>query len=349
MKLVDLDRYYYDLPEALIRKVPLEPRDSARLFVYDTKTDTVTFDIFRNIAKYLPVHSLMVLNDTKVWPARLWLKKATGGKIEVLVLVNEWDGEGFIPALVDRRVKIGDELAFLDGSKLIAEDQQEQKFFFRLESGKSLRDLLQEFGTTPIPHYLEGREKGDEFLLRKRYQTVFAAAGASVAAPTASLHFTEAVFAGVKEKNIETAKVTLNVGLGTFAPLREENFQTGKLHGEWVMVSEETVKVLKRAKANKYPIIAVGTTTARTLETLAKQDEFKALTLEANLFIYPPYEFCMTDILITNFHLPKTSLMLLVDAFLQHKGAKRGVVDLYQEAIQDGFSFYSFGDSMLIL
>jgi S-adenosylmethionine:tRNA ribosyltransferase-isomerase len=349
MHFTDLDRYNYSLPQEFIRKIPLEPRDSTRLFVYDTKTDVVTFDTFRNIAKYLPAHSLMVLNDTKVWPARLWLKKATGGKIEVLVLVNEWDGKGSIPALVDRKVSIGDELTFLDGSKFITEDQQEQKFFFRLESKQSLQALLQEFGTTPIPHYLEGEEKGDESLLRQRYQTVFAAAGASVAAPTASLHFTEAVFAGLREKNIETAKVTLNVGLGTFAPLREENFQTGKLHGEWVVVSDETIKALEKAKANKHAIIAVGTTTTRTLETLAKHDKSRALSLQANLFIYPPYEFCMTDILITNFHLPRTSLMLLVDAFLQYKGAKRGVVNLYEEAIREGFSFYSFGDSMLIL
>ncbi len=349
MRFTDLDRYNYSLPQELIQKVPLEPRDSVRLFVYDTATDTITFDTFRNLAQHLPSNSLMMLNDTQVWPARLWLKKATGGKIEVLVLVNEWNGNGLIPALVDRKVGLKDALFFPDGSKLIAEEQQAQKFFFRLESQNTLQDLLQEFGTTPIPHYLEGEEESDESMLRKRYQTVFASAGASVAAPTASLHFTDAVFERLRQKGIETAKVTLNVGLGTFAPLREENFQTGKLHGEWIMVSEETAKALKKAKANKYPIIAVGTTTTRTLETLAKQDKSQVLSLEANLFIYPPYEFRMTDILITNFHLPKTSLMLLVDAFLKHKGAKRGVMDLYEEAIRRGFSFYSFGDSMLLL
>lgn len=348
MRLTDLNRYDYELPERLIRKTPLEPRDSARLFVYDTETDTITFDTFRNLAQYLPEHSLMVLNDTRVWPARLWLRKPTGGKIEVLVLVNEWDGKGFIPALVDRKVTIGDKLAFPDGSKLIAEEQQEQKFFFRLESKRSLQELLQEFGTTPIPHYLEGEENGEESKLRERYQTVFATSGASVAAPTASLHFTDHVFESLKQRNIETTKVTLNVGLGTFASLQEENFVTGKLHGEWVTVSHETAKVLGKAQAEKQPIISVGTTTTRTLETLAKQDEFKALTTEANLFIYPPYQFQMVDVLITNFHLPKTSLMLLVDAFLQHKGAKRGVGELYQEAIKNDFSFYSFGDSMLI-
>ena len=315
MQLNDLERYHYDLPENLIRKVPLEPRDSARLFVYDTATDTITFDTFRNLAQYLPSDSLMMLNDTRVWPARLWLKKATGGKIEVLVLVNEWNGNGLIPALVDRKVGLKDALFFPDGSKLIAEEQQAQKFFFHLESQKTLQDLLQEFGTTPIPHYLEG-EDGDESMLRKRYQTVFASAGASVAAPTASLHFTDAVFERLRQKGIETARVTLNVGLGTFALLCEENFQTGKLHGEWIMVSEETIKALKRAKATKQPIITVGTTTTRALETLAKQDKFESLSLEANLFIYPPYEFRMTDILITYFHLPKTSLLILVDDVL---------------------------------
>ncbi len=349
MQLSDLDRYDYELPEKLVRKTPLEPRDSARLFVYDTKTDTVRFDTFRNIAKYLPENALMVLNDTRVWPARLWLKKPTGGKIEVLMLVNEWDGEGPIPALVDRKVIIGDRLSFPDDSKLVAVEQQEQKFFFRRESERPLQELLQEFGTTPIPHYLEGEENGEESKLRERYQTVFASSGASVAAPTASLHFTDHVFESLKQRNIETTKVTLNVGLGTFAPLREENFQTGKLHGEWVTASEETVKELKEAKIDKWPIISVGTTTTRTLETLARQGELKALTTEANLFIYPPYQFQMVDILITNFHLPKTSLMLLVDAFLLHKGAKRGVMELYQEAIKNDFAFYSFGDSMVIL
>jgi len=349
MQLNNLERYDYKLPEELIRKVPLEPRDSARLFVYDTKTDTSIFDTFRNIAKYLPEHSLMVLNDTRVWPARLWLKKATGGKIEVLVLVNEWDGKGLIPALVDRKVGLEDALFFPDGSKLIAKEQQAQRFLFRLESQNILQDLLQEFGTTPIPHYLEGEEESDESMLRKRYQTVFASAGASVAAPTASLHFTDAVFESLRQKGIETARVTLNVGLGTFAPLREENFETGKLHGEWVTVSGEAAEVLKKAKAAKQSIISVGTTTTRTLETLAKQGEIKVLTTEANLFVYPPYQFQMVDILITNFHLPKTSLMLLVEAFLQSKGAKRGVMDLYEEAIREGFSFYSFGDSMLLL
>lgn len=349
MKFTDLVTYDYFLPPDLIRREPLEPRDSARLFVYDTKTDTIVFDTFKNLAQHLPKKALMVLNDTRVWPARLWLRKATGGKIEVLVLVNEWDEKGLIPALVDRKVTIGDVLSFSDGSKLIVEQQQEQKFFFRLESRNSLQTLLEMFGTTPIPHYLEEDEEREEPLLRQRYQTVFAQAGASVAAPTASLHFTEEVFERLEQKDIERAYITLNVGLGTFAPLQEENFLTGKLHGEWVTIPETTIKRIEATQQHQKPIIAVGTTTTRALETLAQQKEMRALTMKADLFVYPPYQFQMVDILITNFHLPKTSLMLLVDAFLRSKGARRGVQELYQEAIKAKFSFYSFGDSMLIL
>lgn len=348
MTLSELDRYDYALPGELIRKVPLEPRDSARLFVYDTRTDTVTLDTFKNLAQYLPSGSLMVLNDTRVWPARLWLQKVTGGKIEVLVLVNEWDGVGLIPALVDRKVSIGDELFFPDGSKLVAKEQEAQKFFFQLEGDKALPVLLQEFGTTPIPHYLEGGEKEGESTLRQRYQTVFASAGASVAAPTASLHFTEAVFESLKAKHIDTTRITLNVGLGTFAPLREENFETGKLHTEYVVINDTVRSELEAAKKTGKKIISVGTTTTRTLEALAQSKDQKTLT-QVDLFISPPYQFHMVDILMTNFHLPKTSLMLLVDAFLRHKGAKRGVQALYKEAIRAKFSFYSFGDSMLIL
>lgn len=348
MNFEAIAEYDYALPEKLIRKVPLEPRDSARLFIYDTKTDTITFDTFQNLAQYLPGESFMVLNDTKVWPARLWLKKVSGGKIEVLVLVNEWDEKGLIPALVDRKVSVGDVLFFSDGSKLLVRKQQAQKFFFALESKENLQSLLLKYGTTPVPHYLEGKEQGEESALRTRYQTVFASAGASVAAPTASLHFTDTVFQSLEAKGIETTRLTLNVGLGTFAPLRRENFETGKLHTEYVAVTDETKGRLERARKEGKKIVSVGTTTTRTLEALARNKNTDQLN-KVDLFIFPPYQFQMTDILITNFHLPKTSLILLVDAFLQYKGAKRGVGELYKEAIRAQFSFYSFGDSMLIL
>lgn len=349
MQFTDLDHYDYHLPPDLIRRKPLEPRDSARLFVYDTRTDTITFDTFQNMAQYLPQSSLIVLNDTKVWPARLWLKKVTGGKIEVLILVNEWEGTGLIPGLVDRKIQVGDAVFFPDGSKLVVREQQEQKFFFALESEQSLETLLYAYGTTPIPHYLEGEKSGDELLLRQRYQTVFAERGASVAAPTASLHFTDRVFESLKQAHINTTRLTLNVGLGTFAPLREENFLIKKLHPEWVMVSEETAQTVNAAKKLRQPIVAVGTTITRSLEYFGQTGQLLSGTQPVDLFILPPYTFQMVDILVTNFHLPKTSLMLLVEAFLRHKGARQGVVELYKRAIEEECAFYSFGDSMLIL
>ena len=349
MTLSDLDSYDYALPPELVRTTPLEPRDSARLFVYDTATDTIRFDTFLNLAEYLPKESLLVLNDTRVRPARLWLRKPTGGKIEVFVLVNEWGGEGLIPALVDRKVAIGDRLSFPNGDGLIVERQEEAKFFFRLESSLALFDLLDEYGMTPVPHYLETGEPSDETKLRKRYQSVFAAAGASGAAPTASLHFTDTVFDSLAAKGIERATITLDVGLGTFAPLAESSFETGRLHQEFVTVSRETAERLNAARQSGKRIAAIGTTVARTLETVIQEGKFIPWNEGIDTFIYPPHRFQAVDILITNFHLPKTSLMLLVDAFLQSKGAKQGVMDLYRVAIRERFSFYSFGDSLLIL
>lgn len=348
MHFSDLDQYDYALPPELIRREPLEPRDSAQLFVYDTATDTVRFDTFRNLAHYLPEQSLLVLNDTRVRPARLWLRKPTGGKIEVFVLVNEWGGKGPIPALVDRKISVGARLDFPNGDGFIVERQEEARFFFRLESEQSLFDLLDQFGETPIPHYLESETMPDEGALRQRYQTVFAATGASVAAPTASLHFTEDVFSSLATKGIDRTSITLDVGLGTFAPLSESSFKTGKLHSEFVTVSEEAAGTLNVARESRRSLIAVGTTVARTLETVAKGGRVSPFHGPIDTFIYPPYRFQAVDILITNFHLPKTSLMLLVEAFLKSKGAKRGIMDLYEIAIRERFSFYSFGDSLLI-
>lgn len=360
MNLSDLERYDYDLPDTLVRKQGAEPRDSARLFVYDTRTDTITHDTFLNLAKYLPEHSVLVLNDTRVVPARLHLKKATGGKIEVFVLMNEWaKGDELIPVLVDRKCGIGWKLFFPNGDYFEMIEQVENRFFAKLHSKKDIGELLDEFGETPIPPYLKEEEwLKDEGRLRARYQTVFANSGKSVAAPTAALHFTDRVFESLHEKNIEETHVTLDVGLGTFAPLRDEHFTEKKLHHEWIEVSAEAAEKINQAKDGKRSVIAVGTTALRTLEALATFENlasksndglFKAYSGYTDIFISPPHHFRSADILITNFHIPKSSLMLLTDAFLQDKGAKRNLVQLYEEAIKEKYAFYSFGDSMLIL
>jgi S-adenosylmethionine:tRNA ribosyltransferase-isomerase len=372
--MLDLEQYNYYLPPELIRKQGVEPRDSARLFVYDTKQDTITHATFLELAHFLPTRALMVLNNTKVVPARLHLKKETGGKIEVFVLANEihplptsplagGGATGEIPVLVDRKCLPGWKLYFPNGEYFEVVRQEENIFYVKLFSHissdplptsplaggeDSLARLLEKYGETPIPHYLEESEK-NETALRKRYQTIFAQAGASVAAPTASLHFTERVFESLNKKEIERTEVTLNVGLGTFAPLKEEHFESGKLHSETVIVSEEAAEKINRVKQEGSPVVAVGTTAIRTLETAVQDHEVKAFAGATDIFIYPPYRFRVADILLTNFHLPKSSLMLLVDAFLEHKGAKRRILDLYQEAIREGYAFYSFGDSMLML
>lgn len=375
MRLEDLERYDYALPPELIRKNGVEPRDSARLFVYDTKTDEIHHDVFSNLAKYLPERSLMVLNETRVVPARLWLRKETGGKIEVFVLVNEWDGGEEIPVLVDRKVVVGQKLLFPDGSFFEIVRQAGDRFYVtlifsgltaekrlvhadiqRLNRCNEMSRLLDVFGETPVPHYLEEEvskgevQRGDkEHELRRRYQTIFAKTGASVAAPTASLHFTEQVFDALDEKGVELARVTLDVGQGTFAPLRGEHFETRKLHRERIEISESTAEKLNHAKSSEQSIVAVGTTALRTLESVTGPAGFQPYAGSTDIFIFPPHEFRSADILMTNFHLPKTSLMLLVDAFLDHKKAKRHIISLYEEAIRERYAFYSFGDSMLIL
>lgn len=356
MRFEDMEGYTYELPAELIRKKGVEPRDNARLFVYDTKTDSVHHDFFYNLSTYLPAKSLMVLNETRVVPARLWLKKETGGKIEVFVLANEWGGSGEIPLLVDRKCAVGQKLIFPNGDFFEIVRQNENRFFAMLrqtdpvmEPLSGLYEMLDTYGETPVPHYLERDIQKNEAELRNRYQTVFAKTGASVAAPTAALHFTDRVFVSLDAKEIELAKVTLDVGQGTFAPLRPEHFDKKRLHRERIEVSGDVVKRLNRAQAEGNSIIAVGTTALRTLESVAESDGFHEFSGSTDIFIFPPYEFQSADILVTNFHLPRTSLMLLVDAFLWHKHAERRILPLYEEAIRERYAFYSFGDSMLIL
>ncbi|NTW14674.1 MAG: tRNA preQ1(34) S-adenosylmethionine ribosyltransferase-isomerase QueA [Candidatus Moranbacteria bacterium] len=375
MEYRDLEKYDYRLPKELIRKCGVEPRDSARLFVYDTGTDTVFHDTFANLASYLPERAMLVLNETRVVPARLMLSKETGGKIEAFVLANEIRdarpeagemprsdessgsdvSDPLIPILVDRKCVPGMKLFFPDGSRFEVVSQDENRFFVRLHSGKSLSDLLDAYGETPIPHYLEDAgATRDEQALRRRYQTVFARSGASVAAPTASLHFTDQVLGSLAGKGIETVRVGLDVGLGTFASLRPENFVSKTLHREHIRVSEAAAERLTRAKAEGRGMVAVGTTALRTLETVivpgadTGMTEFRPYSGDTDIFIFPPHGFRSADMLLTNFHLPKSSLMLLVEAFLRDKGAKRTLVSLYEEAIREGYAFYSFGDSMLI-
>lgn len=347
-----VSKYQYDLPEELIATTPIEPRDHARVLVYDTKTDTVTIDHFYNIHNHVPHNSLLVMNTTKVVPARVVLYKPTGGKIECLFLINEGIHDGLVKIIVDRKLEPGIVITREQYSFDVV-SQDEQFFFLKPQFPiEQLQNFFNEFGTTPTPKYL-GQQSLSESDLRVRYQSLMADTkkSASVAAPTASLHFTESVFQNLQEQGIEVAPVTLHVGMGTFAPLNDTMIQEKKLHTESYEVTQDTVEKIQNRKKNHLPIIAVGTTVVRTLESVGSkllQKDLQNYAGDTNIFIYPPHQFTIPDQLITNFHVPGSSLICLVDAFLQDKGARKSILDLYQIAIENKMRFFSFGDAMYI-
>ncbi len=343
------DDYNYSLPQELIAHTPAEPRDSSRILVYSTKTDEIVIDTFVHIARYIPPHSLLVFNDTQVVPARLELMKLTGGSVRILFLVNEWDKLGNIKGLPDRKLSIGDRLFFNHKNILEVVGQHNEEFQFKFHiTIDEFEELCHTHGKTPLPPYIHN-DLGEN-QARDKYQTIFAIKPASVAAPTASLHFTEQVLLSLKAKGVETASVTLHVGRGTFSPLTPLNIQEKKLHTEPIQVTNEAAEKIMKAKKEGRIIISSGTTATRTLESVADHIiRGEGYVGNTSLMIAPPYQFKIVDGMITNFHLPNTSLIMLVDAFLQSKGSKKSWRDLYNRAIREKMRFYSFGDAMLII
>lgn len=381
---MDIKSYDYFLPEKNLALEPAVPRDSSKLFVYDTDSGAIVFDRFYNLDKYLPKDSFMVMNNTKVLPARVVMTrlrpdfaKATSGKqgsggqgkVVVLFLVNEII-KNIIPVMVDRKINVGEKVYLDEKNYLTVIGQNKNIFDLKFDfSRKHLFDLLKKYGAMPIPPYLKKSSLTRDELIQK-YQTIFAKTDGSAAAPTASLHFTDEVFKKIRGKRIERFFVTLHVGLGTFAPINEKNIEEKRLHEEYYEVPNETIKSIIKFKKEGKKLVAVGTTVVRTLESEAQQRNFlsqvgplstswKTSQVEKNLppsplkktdlFILPPCDFKLVDMMITNFHLPRSSLMMLVEAFLEFKGAKKNLVDLYKIAIEKDFRFYSFGDAMLII
>ncbi|GIW64518.1 MAG: S-adenosylmethionine:tRNA ribosyltransferase-isomerase [Patescibacteria group bacterium] len=367
---MDKKLYDYHLPDNLLAKIPVSPRDSAKLFVYDTKTDEIIFDRFLNLDKYLPNNSFLVLNNSQVVPSRVTMFKKTGGKVVVLFFVNELiNSQNYIVrGLVDRKINLGEKLFFDKENFIEVKNQEKNIFTFKFDYSKEkLFSLLYKYGNMPIPLYLKDSPLKKDKLLKK-YQTIFAdklgdKKLGSIAAPTASLHFTNRVFKKIEKKGIERLFLKLYVGIGTFAPITEENLRTKKLHQEYYEIDKNTYEKIIDFKKQGKKLVAVGTTVVRTLESIARQQNFLSpwgpypkseknllppLIEKTDLFIFPPYAFKMVDILITNFHLPGSSLMMLVEAFLQYKKAKKHLIDLYNIAIKNDFRFYSFGDSMVI-
>ena len=336
------EQYNFSFPPELIAKTPARPRDSARLLAYNRKTKKITFSTFADIGNFLPKNAVLVFNQTKVLPARLELRKQTGGKVKILYISQE---KNLIKILSDRALTVGSNLFLNKNLSFTVEAQNQQFYFLKPHFAKAaFSQLLKKYGKTPLPPYIKNSPL-PEPARRREYQTVFAKYEGSVAAPTAGLHFTKRLLKSLKKQGIDSCFVTLNVGLGTFAPLRQENLTTGRLHSEEFEIDRKTRDFLNKSKKQLRPIIAVGTTVVRTLESAYQKGRLQKLKGHTNLFIQPSFSFQFVDGIITNFHVPKSSLLMLVAAF----AGQPEIMNIYQKAVKNEFRLFSFGDGMLLL
>jgi S-adenosylmethionine:tRNA ribosyltransferase-isomerase len=344
MHLEDFDYY---LPKTLIAQFPLEQRDNSRLMVLNRKTNEVEHKRFFQITEYLQEGDILVLNDTKVIPARLYGKKDTGGKVEVLLLSKVKGADNYWTCLMNahKPVKLYQKIQFnscLQGE--VVEKLDEGSFAIQFFSEDCFEEVLEKVGTAPLPPYIKrmGTVNGFD---RARYQTVYAGKRGAVAAPTAGLHFTEKLLQRIKEKGIKIVFITLHVGWGTFQPLRVRKIEEHTMHAEEYEISHDAADLINQAKEKGERIVAVGTTTVRTIESATRKGKVYPGKGSCDLFIYPGYRFRIVDVLITNFHLPKSTLIILVSAF----ASKDFIFSAYREAIEKGYRFYSYGDAMMII
>ena len=333
--------YDYAVPETLIAKQPASPRDSSRLMVYDKTTGAISCDTFAHIANYLPKNAVLVFNQTKVLPARLTVIKPTGGKVDLLYVKKASNG---IRVMANKKLDIGSKLTLTNALSFTVSGQ-EGKYYMLKPSFPiaKMESVLESHGQTPIPPYIK-QSPLKEKDLRKKYQTVFAKRRGSVAAPTASLHFTDRLLKKIAASGIDIKFVTLHVNLGTFAPLTQEHIDTGALHAEAYAIDKKTAAFLNKAKQQGRPIIGSGTTVVRTLESATQNGALKRLAGETRIFIREGYRFKFIDGMVTNFHVPQSSLLMLVAALV----GKDRLFELYRLAIKHKFRLFSFGDGMLI-
>ncbi|HNQ28356.1 MAG TPA: tRNA preQ1(34) S-adenosylmethionine ribosyltransferase-isomerase QueA [Aquaticitalea sp.] len=347
-----LSNFNFKLPEELLAEHPAENRDEARLMVLDRKTRTIEHKMFKDLIEYFNEGDVMILNNTKVFPARLYgNKEKTGAKIEVFLLRELNEEQRLWDVLVDpaRKIRIGNKLYFGDDDTLVAEvidnttSRGRTLRFLYDGSYKEFRNKLTELGETPLPKYIKRSVEPED---EERYQTIFAKKEGAVAAPTAGLHFSKHLLKRLEIKGINMAEITLHVGLGTFSPVEVEDLSKHKMDSEEVIIDKLAVETVNNAKKNKNRICAVGTTTMRAIESSvssnAMLNEYYGWT---NKFIFPPYDFSIADSMITNFHTPKSTLLMMVSAFVGHDFMKKA----YEEAVKEKYKFYSYGDAMLIL
>ena len=339
MKVSDFN---YELPEELIAQTPIEKRDSSRLMVLNKEKQTIEHKVFSDIIEYLKEGDCLVINNTKVIPARLYGKKETGANIEFLLL-NRIEGDTWeVMVRPGRKLQVGTKVIFGDGIL-------EAEILEMLEGGNRkvqfnykgiFNEILDQIGMMPLPPYIKERLEKKE-----RYQTVYAKYEGSAAAPTAGLHFTEELLKKIEEKGVNIAKVTLHVGIGTFRPVKVENIEDHKMHSEHFYIKQEDVEKINNAKKAGKRIISVGTTSCRVLETVADENGMlKETEGDTSIFIYPGYKFKCIDALITNFHLPESTLIMLVSTF----AGREYIMNAYNEAVKEKYRFFSFGDAMFI-
>jgi len=336
--------FFYHLPPSLIAQRPAEPRDSSRMMVLRRDSDAIAHDIFRNIGEYLKPGDCLILNDTKVLPARLYgTKEGTGAIVEFLLLNQVEEGVWECLAGPGKKARPGARFSFGDGllSGEVVEALPTGNRIVKFTHEGNFYNLLERIGEMPLPHYIT--EKPDD---ASRYNTVYARENGSAAAPTAGLHFTPELLDQLREKGINVGTVTLHVGLGTFRPVKAESIEQHEMHAEHYCVPEETAALINRTKREGGRVVCVGTTSCRTLEAVM-QSHGAVLPCEGwtDIFLYPGYEFKCVDALLTNFHLPESTLIMLVSAFY----GREKTLAAYETAVREGYRFYSFGDCMVIL
>ena len=340
MKTTDFDYY---LPEQLIAQTPVYPRDSSRLLVYDRANDKIYHKHFTDIVDFLKEGDLLVRNNTKVLPARMFAKTAFGGNVEVLLLkrLNLTDWEVLVKP--GKKANIGSKLLVSDNLSLevIGKVEETGGRLVRFYFDGVFEDIIAGIGEMPLPPYIKEKLKD-----QGRYQTVYAKVDGSAAAPTAGLHFTDELFNKIKQKGVDVADVLLHVGLGTFRPVKADDIESHHMHSEYYEIDEVAAEKINNAKKEGRRVIAIGTTSVRTLESACDENGFvKPTKANTEIFIYPPYKFKCVDSLITNFHLPKSTLVMLVSSF----SSREKTLQLYNTAVKEEYRFFSFGDSMFII
>jgi S-adenosylmethionine:tRNA ribosyltransferase-isomerase len=338
---MNVSDFHFDLPDELIARYPLEKRSASRLLTLDGRTGAVDHRTFRDLLDFLQSGDLLVFNDTRVIPARLFGKKETGGQVEILMerLVGEHDMLAHVKA--SKALRPDQSIILEDGSRLMMRGREGTLFHLVNEGQESLLSLLERIGHMPLPPYVD---RPDESSDRERYQTVYARESGAVAAPTAGLHFDDELLGLLEQKGVEQAFVTLHVGAGTFQPVRVDKIEDHIMHSEIARVPESTVKAVAAARARGGRVVAVGTTSVRSLESASHDGTLAAFQGETDIFIHPGYRFHTVDALITNFHLPESTLIMLVSAFAGFENT----MNAYQAAVAQCYRFFSYGDAMFI-